>query len=97
MSGLPPVLITSGKMLFLLIYDHFGIQIRSILCIGSLTSSGNLVPTKRGISLTEQQWETVLSRRNDVDKLIDLVRSNPAETEPPEDKEMVNDLFSCSC
>ena len=59
--------------------------------------SGNLVPTKRGISLTEQQWETVLSRRNDVDKLIDLVRSNPTGTTPPEDKEMVDDLFLCSC
>lgn len=59
--------------------------------------SGNLVPTKRGISLTEQQWETVLSRRNDVDKLIDLVRSSRTETTLPEDKEMVNDLFLFGC
>ena len=81
----------------MLTYDPFGIQIRSILCYGSMTASGNLVPTKRGISLTEQQWETVLSRRNDVNKLIDLVRSNPTETTPPEDKEMANDLFLCSC
>ena len=62
-----------------------------------MTASGNLVPTKRGISLTEQQWETVLSRQNDIYHLMDLVRSNPTGTTPPEDKEMVDDLFLCSC
>lgn len=51
--------------------------------------SGNLVPTKRGIALTEQQWESFLSHRLDVDKLLDLVKSDnknelPVDEEPKE-------------
>ena len=60
-------------------------------------NSGNLVPTKRGISLTEQQWETFLSRRNDIDKLIDLVRGSPEGFSLPKGDEVEKDLFSAVC
>lgn len=59
--------------------------------------SGNLVPTKRGISLTEQQWETFLSRRNDIDKLIDLVRGSAEGSSLPKEDEVEKDLFSIVC
>ena len=38
--------------------------------------SGNLVPTKRGIALTEQQWDSLLSHKLDIEKLMDLIRSD---------------------
>lgn len=60
-------------------------------------NSGNLVPTKRGISLTEQQWETFLSRRNDIDKLIDLVRGSAEGSPLPKGDEVEKDLFSYVC
>ena len=55
------------------------------------TCSGNLVPTKRGIALTEQQWESFLSHRLDIEKLLDLVKSDN-KTELPVEPE-VKDLF----
>ena len=60
-------------------------------------NSGNLVPTKRGISLTKQQWETFLSRRNDIDKLIDLVRGSPEGSSLPKGDDVEKDLFSAVC
>ena len=63
----------------------------SILVIAIFHLSGNLVPTKRGIALTEQQWESFLSHRLDIEKLLDLVK-NDEKTELPKDVE-TKELF----
>ena len=54
--------------------------------------SGNMVPTKKGISLTEQQWESFLSHRVDIEKLLDLVKTDKTASKVPEQEE-VKDLF----
>ena len=54
--------------------------------------SGNRVPTKKGISLTEQQWESFLSHRLDIEKLLDLVKTDKTASKVPEPEE-VKDLF----
>ncbi len=51
-----------------------------------------MVPTKKGISLTEQQWESFLSHRLDIEKLLDLVKTDKTASKVPEQEE-VKDLF----
>ena len=51
-----------------------------------------MVPTKKGISLTEQQWESFLSHRLDIEKLLDLVKTDKTDSKVPEQEE-VKDLF----
>lgn len=53
--------------------------------------SGNLVPTKRGIALTEQQWDSLLSHKLDIQKLMDLIRSE--KTQPTSSSTEEKDLF----
>lgn len=60
-----------------------------------LISSGNHVPTKRGIALTEQQWDSFLSHRLDIDKLLDLVKSDNKKELPVEKEE--KELFYTIC
>lgn len=60
-----------------------------------LRISGNLVPTKRGIALTEQQWESFLSHRLDIEKLLDLVKTDN-KSELPKDSEE-KELFFLDC
>ena len=60
-----------------------------------LICSGNLVPTKRGIALTEQQWDSFLSHRLDIDKLLDLVKSDNKKELPEETQEKELFLFIC--
>ncbi|KAK8813652.1 hypothetical protein WA556_000227, partial [Blastocystis sp. ATCC 50177/Nand II] len=49
---------------------------------------GNMVPTKKGISLTEQQWESFLSHRLDIEKLLDLVKTDKTASKVPEQEEV---------
>lgn len=58
--------------------------------------SGNMVPTKKGISLTEQQWESFMSHRLDIEKLLDLVKSDKGATKVPQQEEE-KDLFCGVC
>lgn len=55
-----------------------------------------MVPTKKGISLTEQQWESFLSHRLDIEKLLDLVKTDKTSSKVPEQEE-VKDLFYLVC